>query len=85
MKSNRSARRVLVTVLSGMVTLGASWLAGCGPSGVGTTPSTKKEVSEFLSKQSEADQIKGGRPGKKFQGPKNIKSKIFAGKTEKTE
>ncbi len=85
MKSNRSARRVLATALSGMVTLGASWLAGCGPSGAGSVPSSKKDVTEFLSKQSEADQIKGGRPGKNFQGPKSIKTKLFANKAEKTE
>ena len=85
MKSNRSARRLLVTALSGMVALGASWLAGCGPSGVGSAPSTSKEVSEYFAKQSGTEQIKGRRPGKNFQGPKSVRSERFGPKTEKTE
>lgn len=85
MKSYRSARRAVATVLSASFVLGASWLAGCGPSGVGSTPSNKQEVSDYLSKHPEAGQLKGVKPGANVQGPRSIKSKLFAGKTGKTE
>lgn len=81
--NRRTTSRIVTSTSSALVVVGASWLAGCGPEGVGSAPSSKAQVSEFLSKESEKDQLtKQGKLGKNIQGPKNIKSRLIKADTK---
>jgi hypothetical protein len=86
-----SLHRPLLPIASkGLVCLvmaSASVILGCS-SEVGSSPSNKKQVSEFIAKESETGQtVTGGRgkPAKGVQGPVNIKTKLFKPGAEKPE
>lgn len=86
-----SLHRPLLPILSkSLVCLaiaGASVLIGCS-SEVGSSPSNKKQVSEFIAKESETSQIVSGRRGQSAkgpQGPVNIKTKLFKPGADKPE
>jgi hypothetical protein len=80
MKFHRSASRVVFSAISAIAVVSGTWMIGCGPSGVGSAPSSREHVVEIYSKENGASQIKNARKiGKNVQGPKSIKSKIFKG------
>jgi len=57
----------------------ASVILGCS-SEVGSSPSNKKQVAEFIAKGSETSQIVSGGRGKAAKGiksPGNIKTRLF--------
>lgn len=60
-------------------------IAGCS-SEVGTSPSSKNEIKEFVTKD-QASQFtgKGASPEKGTPAPQSIKKKLFSSKTEKPE
>ncbi len=83
MKPYRSASCVAFSTLSTLALVGGLGMSGCGPSEVGSAPSSKGQVSEFLNKE-QGSQIAGQKPGK---GPQSIKSKLFkaGGSSPKSE
>jgi hypothetical protein len=80
MKWHRSASRTVFAAISTLAVVSGTWVVGCGPSGVGSSPSSKEHIVEVVTKQDSASQLKNSRkPGKNVQGPKSIKTKIFKG------
>lgn len=75
MKSYRSASCVTFSTLTTLALIGGLWMSGCGPSEVGSAPSSKGQVTEFLNKE-QGSQIAGKKAG---TGPQSIKSKLFKG------
>jgi hypothetical protein len=68
----------LFSTISTFVVVSGTWIIGCGPSGVGTAPSSKEHVVEIYSKETGSTQLKdASRLGKNVQGPQSIKSKLF--------
>jgi hypothetical protein len=79
MKSLRSASRVVFATISTLAVVSGTWMIGCGPSGVGTAPSSKEQVAEIYSKENGSRQLKNPPKvgGKNVPGPQSIKSKLF--------
>jgi hypothetical protein len=75
MKFHRSASRVAFSTISTLAVVSGTWMIGCGPSGVGTAPSSKEQVAEIYSKDEGTGQLK--TKGKNIQGPQSIKRKLF--------
>jgi hypothetical protein len=71
MKSNRSASCVAFSALSTLALVSGLWMSGCGHSEVGSAPSSKQQISDYVSQE------KGQMTGKKGAGPQSIKKKLF--------
>ena len=87
MSLHRPLLPVVSKGLACLVMASASVILGCS-SEVGSSPSNKKQVSEFIAKESETSQIVSGRrgkPAKGVQGPVNIKTKLFKPGADKPE
>jgi hypothetical protein len=69
------------------VIAGATAVVGCSPAEVGSSPSSKQQVAEFIAKEPESGQINpGGKKGPgAVKGPQSIKKKLFNPGPEKPE
>lgn len=87
MKRASAVRRVLILATSGLATAVAAGFIGCSPGEVGTLPSSKSQVSEYLSKEPETGQISQGgkKGGAAAKGPLSIKKKLLNPAAQKTE
>jgi hypothetical protein len=74
-----AARRVVLKGLACTAVAAGTAIVGCSPAGVGTSPSSKQQVADFIAKEPESGQMNpGGRKAAgSFKGPQSIKKKLF--------
>ncbi len=79
MKSSRSASCLAFSSMSTLVLVGGLWMSGCSPSEVGSAPSSKEQVKDYISQE------KAKMSTKKGAGPQSIKKKLYENDAAKTK
>jgi hypothetical protein len=73
-----AARRIALKGLACTAVAAGTALVGCAPADVGSSPSSKQQVADFIAKEPESGQF---NPGKKapgaVKGPYSIKKRLF--------
>jgi hypothetical protein len=74
-----AARLVVLKGLVCMMIAGGTLLVGCSPAEVGSNPSSKGQISDYMAKQSESSQLsqRGKKSPGAFKGPQSIKKRLF--------
>jgi hypothetical protein len=86
MNFREETTRLVSKILLCLAVASGSVIVGCS-SEVGSSPTTKSQVKEFVVKESEKSQFtgRGGQPGKGTQGPMSIKKKLFNSESAQTK
>ena len=86
MSLHRASVRLIFTSLGGLAVAGLPLMTGCDSPGVGTSPSTRQQVAEVLSKEgAPGDPAGSGKAGKGGPGPQSIKKKLYATEGSKSQ
>jgi hypothetical protein len=78
--------RVVLKALGCLAVASELLIVGCGPPGVGSSPSSKDQMKEFYAKGGQSQVVRRGRGtiGKNVGGPSNIKQRVFAAEADKS-
>jgi hypothetical protein len=71
----------MLKILGVLTVAAAACMAGCGQSEVGTSPSSKKQATDYFAKEAEVESKTKGR----FPAPQSIKKKVFSAGADKSQ